>query len=137
MGQDDTLRLVVEDGYELLLLLPYVLVFEQELSLLHNQEELGEKNGDSYHDEAIQYIERQSNFVLPLIERWQHTVQHQSVDEHIDGKQDKHAVFGRILYEAEQDKHECGILVANDLASPPRVGHIVPCLVQVVSVERA
>ena len=137
MGQDDTLRLVVEDGYELLLLLPYVLVFEQELSLLHHQEELGEKNGDSYHDEAIQYIERQSNFVLRLIERWQHAVQHQSVDEDIDGEQDKHAVFRRILYEAEQDKHECGILVANDLASPPRVGHIVPCLVQVVSVERA
>ena len=74
MGQDDTLRLVIEDGHELLLLLPYVLVFEQELSLLHHQEELGEKNGDSYHDEAIQYIERQSNFVLRLIERWQHTV---------------------------------------------------------------
>ena len=42
MGQDDTLRLVIEDGHELLLLLPYVLVFEQELSLLHHQEELGE-----------------------------------------------------------------------------------------------
>ena len=53
MGQDDTLRLVVEDSHELLLLLPYVLVLEQELSFLHHQEELGEKNSDSYHDEAI------------------------------------------------------------------------------------